>query len=61
MRLMAWHGSTIIIIAVTSSPAGPVLAGLVFDILAFKTAHVQTIRNQVKNYIVITGTLQSST
>ena len=32
--------------AVASGPAGPVLAGPVFDVSDFKTAHARTINNQ---------------
>ena len=36
--------------AVPSGPAGPVLAGPVFDIADFKIAHARTINNKAKNY-----------
>ena len=38
------------IMAVASGAAGPVLAGRVHDVPAFKTAHAQTINNQVKDH-----------
>ena len=38
------------LIAVASDLAGSVLARPVFDVLAFKTVHAQTINNQVEYY-----------